>query len=1013
MLCSDRDETIDLGLAGSRNVTADLDADGVLDLITAAPRGSLSITWGQSDQREYRVVPGGVADVAVADVDGDGDQDVVYATREPGMLRVLDNVGGRTLPEGRSVGIEGTPQSLWVGAIDGDASPDAVVADPDGLTVVTQGLTHSERMMVGTDITEVEVGDLDGDGRGDIVAVDRGEGAFWVVQAQGEGFAPPRRIATGRGPEYLELYDLDGDGSLDVLTHGAAKRDIWLHPGDGAGGFAVSRGIVVQDEPSLGFGAHRDAQGGRWLLTVDGEGVVASQLGDDDRVVGRVLANDNALATALDVDGGSVLSHGPFRVWRYSLELAQVFVERWHGGESSLQPLVFGDFDLDGALELAHFEDNYRVVIRKMLPDGQWVEHSTFMLPQYALSMGAADVTGDGILDLTLGVSGPSVQVAVGRGDGTFELGPPAAIEPDPWLMHTGFDPVGDGTMAVAVANNGPEDPGVFVLHFDAAGVVTGQTQPITEGWGVQLSSADVDKDGRDDLVAVVGEDAGFVLSIVPGVDGGWGAPQSRPLSALVPDLNVGRAALAVGDIDGDGTVDAVLVMGDRIIRLFDIGAAVPPHPQILQVPGLSGGYLAAIGEVDGDGRLDLVYCWVGEFGAVLDIAGDDLRAQTPFDSFINVCTLHVDPGDQRVTAGTIGDRGVSVFTPALAPSLDPTDLFVGGPGAPRRLATGDIDADGQTDVVVADDGSNPVAKFAVLWGQADGAARRGRSVEVYYGNEAEITVAPIDACPGDEIVAVWAGGYVTVWTHRDGALELMRKTSLTTTTTLAVDVQARAGASSDIVVLGRATAEELRVHAVAPGHDAEYLEEVAVLWTGTIGATEPAIAVADLDLDGYEDLVVHPGRGQPVQVAWGNLERVPMVDTIAVDATTISRIDTADMDGDGAPEIILGTSEDLRSIAFDGRVAGEPVVLAEGEYGDDLVIADLEGDGMPDILRTDYNGLGVILRALGEEVRMWLSFHFAPWSQVHAAPLDDDGILDLVGLRDGAVVIRRSGEMR
>ncbi len=1008
-LCSDRDEVVRLGLEDSRNATADLDGDGALDLVTAAPGGSLSIAWGGFGRREYRLVNGGVADVEIGDVDGDGDQDVVYVTIEPAMLKVLDNIGGRALPEGLSMAVEGRPQSLWVGALDGDGSADAVVASLDGLTVFMQGLKQSQHLAFGVGIVEVQVGDLNGDGRGDLVAVDRDDGALWVVQAQGDGFAAPRRIATGPDPRYLELYDLDGDGSLDALTHGDTKPEIWLHTGDGAGGFSAPHGLVVQDTPSKGFGAYRDPEGGRWLVTVAEPRVIAHHIDAEDRVVGRVFGTSYADALGLDMDAGSLVSHGPEESYRYTLEPAFVFSERWNGPGGSLQPIVLGDFDVDGMLDLAAVEDYYSVVIRRQIQGGQWVEQSAFDVPTYVMSMVAADVTGDGLPDLVLGDESSSIRVAVGRGDGRFELGPGTPIEFQPWIMYGPIGSPGDGGAAVAVADDS-SDIGVMVLRFDAAGLVKETAQPIASGVRPRIASDDVDGDGVYDLIAFFADAPGPSLVIVPGSPDGWGAAQSRLLSPLPPDTMLQEASLAVGDIDLDGTLDAVIVGFKDMVRLRDIGAAMPPPPEHLEVREIYGGELSAILEIDGDGKPDLVLCYSSELRVVLGIADAEPELQAPLDIFISNCALHVDPEEPRVTAATFTGRGLSVLTPALAPGLERTDVYHGGPGPSRRLATGDINADGDLDVVIGDAGQAG-GGLTALWGADDGLSGRGERFVDGALVRAEFVVVPFDDRPGDEVVSAWSNGFVEVWSYVDGSLLSVFTGRTGSNNAAAVGVQRRAAEGSDVVVLAGGAPETWQVDALSPGDDGEFIYEPVLLWTGPRGHTPPGITVADFDGDGYGDLAVHPGRGRPVELRWGNRERMPITGSITVDPDSIYRIASADMDGDGAPELVLGTSMGALSIGFDGRAPRAPVSLTTDVFDAALVIADMEGDGLPDLLRADYNGLVVVLRALAGDTRGWLPFHFNPWSVVQTAALDDDGILDLVGLRDGDVVMRRSGE--
>ena len=83
-------------------------------------------------------------------------------------------------------------------------------------------------------------GDLDGDGRGDLVVADAGSNVVLVfLQRPSGGFgAPDARLATGKGPSDLLLMDADGDGGLDLLVTNYASGDVSLILNHGGGRFA-------------------------------------------------------------------------------------------------------------------------------------------------------------------------------------------------------------------------------------------------------------------------------------------------------------------------------------------------------------------------------------------------------------------------------------------------------------------------------------------------------------------------------------------------------------------------------------------------------------------------------------------------------------------------------------------------------------------------------------------------------------------------------------------------------
>lgn len=1011
MLCVQEDAVTDLGLSGSRGASGDLDGDGRRELVTASVAG-LSIVWEGRGQREYQLFSGGVPDVAIGDVDADGDLDVVFVTAEPATLRVLENRGDRQLAERPALALTGRAEALWLGALADDGSLDAIVAASDSghLSVITGGLAQVDDITVGREIVAVEAGDLNGDDRPDIVAIDRADASIHIALAQGAGFAAPRRTATGINPRYLQLYDHDGDGALDVLTHGTG-REVWFHPGDGAGGLGDARGLVVQASASPGFMAHRDEQGRRWLVTIDGDKPVASRLDEKDLVVARTLAGSIHTSEGLDIDGDSALVRGTGVGQRYSLAPAHVFTELWHGGEDTVRRLAVADLDGDGEADLVSVDGD--VTIRRRLADGTWGEPWTLPMEDDVLSLVVADVTGDGVPDLVVGDRAPSVIVAVGVGDGTFTAAPPTPVALLPGMLYAGLA-TGDEPAAVAVSGSGW--PGVEVLRFDATGALAEQTQALAITDARTLTSADVDGDGDEDLIVF---DETSTLSIVPRTGDGWGPPSTRSLADLrrpdLPDYPLHRPAIVVGDIDLDGRVDAVLVAAGAVVRLLDIGADPPPAPRIDAVDRLDDPDYLALGDIDGDGLPDLVTSSRSDLRIVLFGDDGELRPQPPVAVFVSESALHVDPADGQVTAAFASGRGLSILRPDLALALERTEILEGGPHPLRRLVTGDIDADGNTDIVVADGPGGVVGSTAVLWGEEDGAPRRATwQADYLLDASAELAVAPLDDRPGDDILAAWRDGRAILSTYKDGALQQHstgQSPSVGWGGSGSVGVQARADGRSDVIVFGVVDKDEVGVAVLARGEDGGLLDEpFKKLWSTLIVDGEWSMTIADFDGDGYGDIAVLPSvvqvAGQGLRIVWGDRERTSDVTAVLLPIPASERLTAADLDGDGAPELLVDGAQGVLRVAFKGREASATVLL-RGE-SDGLLVADLQDDGQPDLLRIQGTSLDIVAYGARDDTSTRIAFD-PPWQVLRAAHLDGDDLLDLVGLRDGAVVTRLS----
>jgi FG-GAP-like repeat/PASTA domain len=231
-----------------RRLTALACATGVFALAIAGAAATGSGPTFRSKLFFGAVMDDGAASVTVGDVNGDGRPDVLAANVYPDDSVSVELNQGHGDFKLRDYSLSSAASSVTLAELNGDGKPDLVVATeqddsggPYGVSVLLNkggGMFRRGPDTVLAADTLGAVGDVNGDGKADIVAVDAKHPAIGLfLNRGGGGFdAAPERYETGRGVSAVALADVNRDGKADVATANFADSTIslLLNRGDGS-----------------------------------------------------------------------------------------------------------------------------------------------------------------------------------------------------------------------------------------------------------------------------------------------------------------------------------------------------------------------------------------------------------------------------------------------------------------------------------------------------------------------------------------------------------------------------------------------------------------------------------------------------------------------------------------------------------------------------------------------------------------------------------------------------------
>ena len=278
------------------------------------------------------------------------------------------------------------------------------------------------------------------------------------------------------------------------------------------------------------------------------------------------------------------------------------------------------------------------------------------------------------------------------------------------------------------------------------------------------LVAGDFNGDGRSDL-AYLGAPNYLVVRFQP-KQGEW----SEKLEFRIPDINPVRGSLVTGDLDGNGRSDLVVLGKFETFIYYQSKDGKLGTPRLLMNTSAQLG-LAMVGDLDGDGRQDLCYATVEaqkrSFCARLQDEtgrlGPEVRFELPAHRDVQLQDIDGHRGRELVVVESSTNRikllkirGPGGDDPGAKPKQRLIQYGFGRQGAARTeqlrdVATGDVDADGRTDVLVSDPAG---ARVIVFRQRSSGGLDLGTAFPGLEDTR-HVKIGNVDGADGNEVIVV------------------------------------------------------------------------------------------------------------------------------------------------------------------------------------------------------------------------------------------------------------------
>jgi len=652
--------------------------------------------------------------------------------------------------------------------------------------------------------------------------------------------------------------------------------------------------------------------------------------------------------------------------------------------------LQAGDFDGDGRVDLAFYGTPAELVILYNQGGGKFGRPRTIATGeavQGSVVLAVGDLNHDGRDDLALLAENEVVTVLQGE---KGKLGEPERLPhtaTNKPILIRAVDLDGDGGDDLIIWC-GDEDP--FRVRFSTAGGKLGPEQRFKTESIRALAFANMDGKPGAEILAIETQSGRAKVLTLDDSEEDDAERRGRLIFYPLPQGQARGRSLALGDLDGDGKADVVVTdPANAQFLVYRQGAKGAGLGAAQTFPGLVGGRTVRAADFDGDGKAEVIVLSEQEkqvarsvldagrltFPAPLPISGEPVALEVAdLDGDKVPEILYVTRGKDEKGSDAYALRALrreksGTFVPARWGPDDSVPIR-GLTGAPPALRVIDANRDGQPDFLIF----NPFGAPALLLGRpGEPPAPAGGSLGPLIGS-APAGVGMVDL-GGPALVVAQGTNARNVMLDKGGNWQV-----------------------KDQYNAGRNNAQ---------------VQAAAALDTDGAGGRE--IALLDRTSKSLLFLAKKDGVYRPA----GSLAVGPITD--------IQGLLVADLDGDGKEDLLLAGTDKF-GVVLTGRRGQRLRTLASYEPArehaklGDLIVADLNGDGQPDLALSDvaehfvevvsYAGEADLERALAFKVFEQKSFRdvddLVEPRDMAVGDVDGDGRTDLVLIVHDRILIYR-----